>query len=409
MTTALSPESRILIQDDLEDLDPHRAVVAEVRVEDVDQLGHLLPAFDLPRALCLARPTSPVSPAYSRKPAREYCCMMVARTNETSASAALDTRAKERKRHRRRATKGTPRAAVARSVPRSTVARHMAYGMPLRQCLARRTSAAQQAWPTSKKPGAGCSRLTSVMIEKAASSLRVLGLHHTSSSSSRRACVLQIARFVPGWPQVQTKAIGSLAWTTSPRATACEGPAAARSIRGRAAARPRRFRAAACCARRRWPRSRPCSGSRPRARPLLIEYLHLIQDHEGCLPEGHLQALAEELRIPMAEVYEVATFYAHFDVVGAGEERPAKVTVRVCDSLSCALAGAEALLSSLQGEKLRVRASCVRRASARVTRRPQSRSGTGMSIMRRRPRSGTWRCAARCIRRCRPIRTSTPT
>ena len=65
----------------------------------------------------------------------------------------------------------------------------------------------------------------------------------------------------------------------------------------------------------RWPPSRRCSGDRPRERALLIEYLHLIQDQEGCLPEGHLHALAEELRIPMAEVYEVATFYAHFDVV----------------------------------------------------------------------------------------------
>ncbi len=69
---------------------------------------------------------------------------------------------------------------------------------------------------------------------------------------------------------------------------------------------------------------RPILGDRPRERALLIEYLHLIQDQEGCLPEGHLQALAEELKIPMAEVYEVATFYAHFDVVGAGEERPPK-------------------------------------------------------------------------------------
>jgi formate dehydrogenase beta subunit len=104
-------------------------------------------------------------------------------------------------------------------------------------------------------------------------------------------------------------------------------------------------------------------GDRPRERALLIEYLHLIQDREGCLPEGYLQALAEELKIPMAEVYEVATFYAHFDVVGAGEERPAKVTVRVCDSLSCALAGAEELLRTLQGEKLPgvrvVRAPCI--------------------------------------------------
>jgi formate dehydrogenase beta subunit len=104
-------------------------------------------------------------------------------------------------------------------------------------------------------------------------------------------------------------------------------------------------------------------GDLPRERAMLIEYLHLIQDREGCLPEGHLQALAEELRIPMAEVYEVATFYAHFDVVGSGEERPPKVTVRVCDSLSCALAGAEGLLRSLQDADLPgvrvVRAPCM--------------------------------------------------
>src|SRR5262244_3587630 len=104
-------------------------------------------------------------------------------------------------------------------------------------------------------------------------------------------------------------------------------------------------------------------GDLPRERALLIEYLHLIQDREGCLPEGHLQALAEELRIPMAEVYEVATFYAHFDVVGAGEERPAKVTVRVCDSLSCALAGGGELLSALQAAQLPdvrvLRAPCI--------------------------------------------------
>ena len=81
-------------------------------------------------------------------------------------------------------------------------------------------------------------------------------------------------------------------------------------------------------------------GERPRERALLIEYLHLIQDQQGCLPEGHLQALAEELKIPMAEVYEVATFYAHFDVVADGEPRPPAVTVRVCDSLSCMRAGA---------------------------------------------------------------------
>jgi len=106
-------------------------------------------------------------------------------------------------------------------------------------------------------------------------------------------------------------------------------------------------------------------GDCPRRRDLLIEYLHLIQDGEGCLPAGHLHALGEELRIPMAEVYEVASFYAHFDIVRDGEERPAPVTIRVCDSLSCMLAGAETLLSALQegtGDKVRiVRAPCMGR------------------------------------------------
>src|SRR6478672_6372483 len=89
-------------------------------------------------------------------------------------------------------------------------------------------------------------------------------------------------------------------------------------------------------------------GEGPFERALLIEYLHRIQDKEGCLPASHLHALAEILRIPMAEVYEVATFYAHFDVVADGEARPAPVTVRVCDSLSCMLAGAEQLLAALK-------------------------------------------------------------
>ena len=106
-------------------------------------------------------------------------------------------------------------------------------------------------------------------------------------------------------------------------------------------------------------------GDRPCRRDLLIEYLHLIQDVEGCLPAGHLQALGEALRIPMAEVYEVASFYAHFDIVRDGEMRPAPVTIRVCDSLSCMLAGAETLLSALEkgaGGKVRVlRAPCMGR------------------------------------------------
>ncbi len=106
-------------------------------------------------------------------------------------------------------------------------------------------------------------------------------------------------------------------------------------------------------------------GGRPRDRDLLIEYLHLVQDTYGSLSASHLQALAVEMRLAMAEVYEVASFYAHFDIVLDGESPPPAVTVRVCDSLSCALAGAEALLDSLPGKlgaQVRVvRAPCMGR------------------------------------------------
>jgi NADH:ubiquinone oxidoreductase subunit F (NADH-binding)/NADH:ubiquinone oxidoreductase subunit E len=87
---------------------------------------------------------------------------------------------------------------------------------------------------------------------------------------------------------------------------------------------------------------------RPRKRDLLIEHLHLIQDHYGQLSAAHLAALAAEMKLALTEVYEVATFYAHFDVVKDGVPPPA-VTVRVCDSLSCAMAGAETLLKKLPG------------------------------------------------------------
>ncbi len=93
-------------------------------------------------------------------------------------------------------------------------------------------------------------------------------------------------------------------------------------------------------------------GDRPRSRDLLIEYLHLIQDSEGCIPAGRLHALAEEMRIPMAEAYEVATFYHHFDVLSDDEARPAPVTVRVCESVSCMMAGAEALIAELQAANI---------------------------------------------------------
>ncbi|RID98227.1 NADH-quinone oxidoreductase subunit F [Simplicispira hankyongi] len=83
-------------------------------------------------------------------------------------------------------------------------------------------------------------------------------------------------------------------------------------------------------------------------RDLLIEYLHLLNDAWRCLHDRHLVALAREMRIPMAEVYEVASFYHHFDVVRGEREAPG-LTVRVCDSLSCQLAGAQELLARLPG------------------------------------------------------------
>jgi formate dehydrogenase len=88
-------------------------------------------------------------------------------------------------------------------------------------------------------------------------------------------------------------------------------------------------------------------GERERRRDLLIEHLHLIQDRYGHLSAAHLAALAQEMRLALTEVYEVATFYAHFDVVKEGETPPPAVTIRVCDSLSCALAGAERVLAEL--------------------------------------------------------------
>src|ERR1700739_4057722 len=87
-------------------------------------------------------------------------------------------------------------------------------------------------------------------------------------------------------------------------------------------------------------------GSRVRRRDHLIEFLHLIQDCYGHISAPHLAALAAEMKLAQAEVYEVATFYAHFDVVKDAPPPP-PITVRVCDSLSCAMAGAEKLLTAL--------------------------------------------------------------
>ena len=103
--------------------------------------------------------------------------------------------------------------------------------------------------------------------------------------------------------------------------------------------------------------------NRERRRDLLIEHLHLIQDHYGYISAAHMAALAHEMKLSQTEVYEVATFYAHFDVVKEGEVAPPAVTVRVCENLSCAIAGAEKLLAELPGKlgpRVRVvRAPCM--------------------------------------------------
>jgi formate dehydrogenase len=89
-------------------------------------------------------------------------------------------------------------------------------------------------------------------------------------------------------------------------------------------------------------------GNQPRQRDLLIEYLHLIQDKYNQISAAHLAALAEEMQIPMAEAYEVATFYAHFDVLKEGDAPLPELTIRVCDSLTCEMMGAESLLRGLE-------------------------------------------------------------
>ena len=107
-------------------------------------------------------------------------------------------------------------------------------------------------------------------------------------------------------------------------------------------------------------------GTVPLERSMLIEYLHIIQDRYGYLSAAHLRALSSLMKLAQVEVYEVATFYAHLDIVKEGEEPPPEITVRVCDSLSCELAGAQTLMQNLRAgtdpTKVRViRAPCMGR------------------------------------------------
>jgi NADH:ubiquinone oxidoreductase subunit F (NADH-binding)/NADH:ubiquinone oxidoreductase subunit E len=119
-------------------------------------------------------------------------------------------------------------------------------------------------------------------------------------------------------------------------------------------------------------------GDESRQRDLLIEHLHKIQDSFGHLSSAHLAALAQEMRLAQTEVYEVASFYHHFDIVKEGEVAPAPLTVRVCDGLSCEMAGARDLLArlpALLGQAVRVIAApcigrCERAPAAVVGQNP---------------------------------------
>ncbi|MBT8447920.1 MAG: NADH-quinone oxidoreductase subunit F [Gammaproteobacteria bacterium] len=109
------------------------------------------------------------------------------------------------------------------------------------------------------------------------------------------------------------------------------------------------------------------NGETPR-RDLLIEYLHRIQDNFGCISAAHITALAAEMKLSTTEVYEVATFYHHFDVIRADADRPPALTVRVCESVTCEMFGSEALIKELNqrcGDDVRVqRVPCVGRCAA---------------------------------------------
>ena len=110
-------------------------------------------------------------------------------------------------------------------------------------------------------------------------------------------------------------------------------------------------------------------GDAPLSRDLLVEHLHRLQDHYGHLSHRHLLALAIEMELPMAEVYETATFYHHFDVLKADENAPPALTVRVCESLTCEMFGAAGLINQLSAltdpDRVRIQpVPCVGRCQA---------------------------------------------
>ena len=133
-------------------------------------------------------------------------------------------------------------------------------------------------------------------------------------------------------------------------------------------------------------------GDMPRVRSLLIECLHRIQDARGYLPASYLVALAQEMKLAMTEVYEVATFYHHFDVIDADDAPPPPITVRVCETLSCKMAGADALRATLLAHgdaNVRVLgAPCIGRSIPPRPSAVSTRAAPGRSS-RRRPRTST--------------------
>ena len=155
---------------------------------------------------------------------------------------------------------------------------------------------------------------------------------------------------------------------TTPKATGTAGAGIWKSGRGRGRRTPKGRQVDD----RALAEIRTLLGDRPRRRDLLIEHLHRIQDHYGHLSAAHLRALAEEMRLAQAEVYEVATFYAHFDVLREGETPPPPITLRVCDSLTCELADAQLLKMALiqqhpPGTVRVVRAPCMGRCDQAPT------------------------------------------
>src|ERR1700744_4920531 len=149
-------------------------------------------------------------------------------------------------------------------------------------------------------------------------------------------------------------------------------------------------------------------GDRPRQRDLLIEHLHLIQDKHHQISAAHLAALADEMKLSFAEVFETATFYAHFDIVKEGEPDIAPLTIRVCDSLTCAMRGGEKLRRVWQRSPAPASVWCTRPASAAATQRPLPRSATTSSTTPRWPMCWPRRRPATPTRMCPNISTTQP-